>query len=75
MYDIPFTYAIHIARTTKLESIIEFAYTETPDGTPLEQIKNELQMAQGTVNGFGNICVLNYSFTVNIYFLRNQPAL
>lgn len=45
LYDTPFTFAIHIARTKKFESIIEFVYAATTDGTSLEQIKNELQVA------------------------------
>lgn len=45
LYDTPFTFAIHIARTKKFESIIEFVYAATTNGTSLEQIKNELQVA------------------------------
>ena len=45
LYDTPFTFAIHIARTKKFESIIEYVYTATTNGTSLEQIKNELQVA------------------------------
>lgn len=45
LYDTPFTFAIHIARTRKFESIIEYVYAATTDGISLEQIKNELQVA------------------------------
>ena len=40
-----FNIAIHALRKQKIHSIIEFIYHETANGTPLEQIKNELQVA------------------------------
>ena len=40
-----FNLAIQFIRKQKIGSIIEFVYRETTNGTSLEQIKNELQLA------------------------------
>ncbi|MEC0668522.1 IS701 family transposase, partial [Priestia flexa] len=40
-----FNLAIQCIRKQKIGSIIEFVYRETTNGTSLEQIKNELQVA------------------------------
>lgn len=45
LYGTKFSSAVHRSRERKTSSMIEFVYQETRRGTPLEKIKNELQVA------------------------------
>lgn len=52
LYDQCFTQTIHLVRRDTFMSIFEFVHTATVHGALLEQIKNELQVAQGTLHLF-----------------------